>query len=48
MENDDITAKELNKEFNASYGGSWDYDGEHGGDFSVTISIQWCLTMKSA
>lgn len=38
VDDDDITAKEFKKAFKEAGGGSWDYDNEHGGDFSMKIS----------
>ena len=38
VDDDEITKGEFVKTFTESLGGTWDYDGEHGGDFSVKIS----------
>ena len=35
---DEINESEFRDSFSKGAGGSWDFDGEHGGDFSVKIS----------
>ena len=38
VDDDEITKGEFVNTFTEALGGTWDYDGEHGGDLSVKIS----------